>query len=99
MTLREEFEEMVRANQGLHGMIGDLTVNADGEYRSACERSAWWGFQMARTTPGLVVITESDYDSLTEDARWLCALENAGVDNWEGYRLARHEMLKEDEEE
>lgn len=29
-----------------------------------------------------------DYESLIEDRRILHALQNAGVDNWEGYEIA-----------
>lgn len=36
-----------------------------------------------------VVITKVEYDSLKEDAAWLQALENAGVDNWSGIDFAR----------
>ena len=35
-----------------------------------------------------VVITKKEYDSLLEDRKILTALENAGVDNWEGYEEA-----------
>lgn len=28
-------------------MLGDLTRGTDGEYRSACERSAWWAWNEA----------------------------------------------------
>jgi hypothetical protein len=35
-------------------------------------------------------------ESLLEDCKWLAALENAGVDNWEGIDYAR-ELLNEDE--
>ena len=31
-----------------------------------------------------VTITQKEYNSLIKDRRWLYALENAGVDNWEG---------------
>lgn len=47
MTRREKFEATIRAQQGTHGMLGDLVRNADGEYRSACERSAWWAWNTA----------------------------------------------------
>jgi hypothetical protein len=42
-----------------------------------------------------VTISKKEYESLKEDARWLQCLENAGVDNWEGYDYAR-ELLNEE---
>ena len=39
----------------------------------------------------MVTITEAEYDKLSEDSRFLCALENAGVDNWDGYYYAMEE--------
>lgn len=44
-----------------------------------------------------VTISKKEYQSLLEDSKWLQALENAGVDNWEGYDYAR-ELFNEDEE-
>lgn len=44
----------------------------------------------------MVTITEREYESLLEDSKWLRALENAGVDNWDGVDFAR-ELLEEDE--
>jgi hypothetical protein len=35
-----------------------------------------------------VTITQEEYDALLRDSRFLQALENAGVDNWEGYEFA-----------
>lgn len=49
----------------------------------------------------MVTITEAEYDKLSEDSRFLCALQNAGVDNWDGYEVAQEmieEWDKEDEE-
>jgi hypothetical protein len=36
-----------------------------------------------------VTITKAEYDSLKDDADWLTCLEAAGVDNWDGYEVAR----------
>lgn len=44
-----------------------------------------------------VTISLSEYESLKEDARWLQALENAGVDNWSGIDFARELFNEEDE--
>ena len=46
----------------------------------------------------MVTITKSEYDSLSEDSRWLSALECAGVDNWEGYGIAKDMLAEWDEE-
>jgi hypothetical protein len=43
-----------------------------------------------------VTISKKEYESLLEDRKWRIALENAGVDNWEGIDYAR-ELLNEDE--
>lgn len=43
-----------------------------------------------------VTISREEYESLLEDARFLGALEGAGVDNWDGYDFAL-ELLAEDE--
>lgn len=45
--LRIQFEDSVKANKGKHGMLCDLSRHTTGEYRSACERSAWWAWQEA----------------------------------------------------
>jgi len=50
------------------------------------------------TTEPVVLLTETEYNSLLEDQKWLQALENAGVDNWEGCSYAR-ELLEEEEED
>jgi len=43
-----------------------------------------------------VEIPADEYEELLEDARWLRALESAGVDNWGGISFA-HELLEEEE--
>lgn len=48
-------------------------------------------------TVKMVTITEEEYISLQEDSHWLSCLENAGVDNWDGYDYAR-EIFQEGEE-
>ncbi len=37
----------------------------------------------------MITIDEDDYEELVERSEWLECLENAGVDNWEGYNYAR----------
>lgn len=46
--MRDEFEAEVLATKNSNGMLCDLVRNPDGEYRSACERSAWWGWKASR---------------------------------------------------
>ena len=36
-------------------------------------------------TEETITITKKEYDSLVEDSEFLAALQEAGVDNWEGY--------------
>lgn len=43
-----------------------------------------------------VTISKKEYESLLEDRKWRIALENAGVDNWEGYDYAC-ELMNENE--
>ena len=35
-----------------------------------------------------ITISKEEYESLLEDSKKLTALENVGVDNWEGYHYA-----------
>lgn len=88
MTRREQFEALIREHQGSHGMLGDLVRNPNGEYRSACERSAWWAFQMANPE-GNVSVNEATLDEMADDSQFLAALRCAGVDNWHGYEEAQ----------
>jgi len=41
-----------------------------------------------------ITISKEEYESLLEDSKKLTALENAGVDNWEGYDYAI-ELMRE----
>jgi len=43
----------------------------------------------------MVEITKEEYESLLEDRNWLRALESAGVDNWEGYDIAKDYYAEE----
>jgi hypothetical protein len=36
----------------------------------------------------LVSIPKNEYDQLLEESKWLAALEQAGVDNWNGIEFA-----------
>ena len=49
----------------------------------------------------MITITKKEYERLLERDEWLCALEGAGVDNWDGYGDA-YDLLEafraEDEE-
>lgn len=45
----------------------------------------------------LITITVKEYNQLLKDSDWLRCLEQAGVDNWEGYSFAID--LRDDEEE
>ena len=40
----------------------------------------------------MIHIPQKEYDQLLADQAWLRALEAAGVDNWEGYDMAREAM-------
>lgn len=44
-----------------------------------------------------VTISEEEYKELLDNQRFLLALQNAGVDNWEGYDYALDEYHQEEE--
>jgi hypothetical protein len=44
----------------------------------------------------LVSITLKEYSELLKDRDLLNALQNAGVDNWDGYSFALEELKKND---
>lgn len=44
----------------------------------------------------MVTITKKEYDRLVSDAEFLYFLEAAGVDNWDGYDIAK-EMMEDAE--
>jgi hypothetical protein len=48
---------------------------------------------------GFVLVPEKDFEELCNDSAFLWSLEAAGVDNWEGYDLARKIMEEENKEE
>jgi hypothetical protein len=35
-----------------------------------------------------ITISQEEYDELIRDRKWVEALEQAGIDNWEGYAYA-----------
>lgn len=43
----------------------------------------------------MITLTKKEYDDLFEAFAKLTALENGGVDNWEGYDFAMEEYWKE----
>lgn len=45
----------------------------------------------------MVTITKREYDDLMRDSLWLLALENAGVDNWQGIEYAQ-ELFEGDDD-
>jgi len=49
----------------------------------------------------MVRISKKEYERLLEDSQWLCALEAAGVDNWEGYEEAQDalELIEQSKKE
>lgn len=49
---------------------------------------------MSNENKETVTITQKEYKRLKKKALWLSCLENAGVDNWDGYDYAQ-EILEE----
>jgi len=55
---------------------------------------------MTKNIDGTVTLTNAEYEELIERDAFLCDLEGAGVDNWDGYSYAcdaRALRRKEDE--
>jgi len=50
------------------------------------------GLQMSEE----ITISKKRYEELLKEERWLRALEGAGVDNWEGYDIAKDYLSDED---
>lgn len=46
--------------------------------------------------PGHIQIPIEEYNELCQNSLFLNCLENAGVDNWEGYEYAIEEYQEED---
>jgi hypothetical protein len=46
----------------------------------------------------MVTIPMREYEQLLKDSDWLSCLEAAGVDNWEGFDVAREMWLEEGHE-
>lgn len=53
---------------------------------------------LKKYVPETVTITKAEYDDLWEDRVFLRCLEAAGVDNWEGYGIAKGMMEDNDED-
>lgn len=47
------------------------------------------------SAPWMISIPIEEYNMLVEDSMFLCALEEAGVNNWEGYSEAIRIMEEE----
>ena len=41
-----------------------------------------------------VTISLKEYEQLLDDSEWLRALEDAGVDNWEGFEFVKEILAK-----
>jgi len=48
---------------------------------------------------GMLLVSQKRYEELLEQEAWLLALENAGVDNWDGIDFARELFNEANEEE
>lgn len=42
----------------------------------------------------LIQVSAKHYQDLIRDSRWLECLENAGIDNWDGYDYAQEEYFE-----
>ena len=52
---------------------------------------------LAQVESETITIKKATYRWLYKRNKWLCALEAAGVDNWEGYGWARETMEDDDD--
>jgi len=48
---------------------------------------------------GFVLVPVKEWKEIEHDLDFLCALQGAGVDNWEGYELAQESMSETEEED
>lgn len=55
-------------------------------------------YAKSATDDTIVIITQSRLDQLEARAEWLEALEQAGVDNWDGWDVARDIKAEWDQE-
>jgi len=47
----------------------------------------------------MVTIPMTEYLSLKEDSLWRSCVEDAGVDNWEGFSYAMRDFYSEDDDD
>lgn len=52
---------------------------------------------MSNTPKEIITITEEGYDRLLKDSTFLYYLDAAGLDNWEGYEIAKEEKLENED--
>ena len=71
--------------------MSDESEKLPGENLPDTETICYFGNQNMNET---ITISKKEYDSLVEDAKFMRALEAAGVDNWEGYGIAQ-DMMEE----
>lgn len=45
----------------------------------------------------MITITKDEYEQLKADSNFLICLQNAGVDNWEGYEFAQDDFNEGEE--
>lgn len=83
-TFRDKFLDDVHATLSKHGAYGEWLVVA--VYEAAKES-------------GYVVLTAEHFERLDRAEDKLIALENGGVDNWEGYGSAMRDAWQSDEDE
>lgn len=70
-------------------------ANGETEHPSGAATSAILRINsMKKQSEETITIKKSEYNELKERDLWLTALENCGVDNWEGYDFA-YDALEE----
>jgi len=72
-------------SQGSPGLVGKRLA-------LGCATLIQKSFETRGDMMNTVTITTEEYESLLADYRVLVALQNAGVDNWEGYDFAMGEL-------
>ena len=54
-------------------------------------RRFWEDFEEEKNMDETVTISKKEYESLLDSLKWRICVENAGVDNWDGFYYAMQE--------
>jgi len=93
-ALEQSYRGLSAACDDLHTLIEKLRIRCGMTKDEVFNL----GYPKNQTMEETVTITKKHYNDLLEDSRQLQCLENAGVDNWDGYSYAMEEFHGDEEE-